>query len=224
MNVIYALVHPVSLDIRYIGKTMRSLGTRLSAHMSDAQRVNKTYLHNWINSLPSKPLIVVIEEEPADLSEAEKYWIALFRAADIRLVNGTAGGDGWVLGQKHRPESRLKMSEWQRGRKMPREGVEKQAAALRGRKASPETKAKLSAAKRGTTWKTGKPAWNRGMRMSDDIRSRMAEGRIGLKFADSHKEAIAKGSTNMWAKRTLEERIEIGRKISETKRAKHATA
>jgi len=39
---IYSLSHPITKDIRYIGKTKESLNSRLSKHLCDKKRSEKT--------------------------------------------------------------------------------------------------------------------------------------------------------------------------------------
>ena len=59
---IYALKHPVTQEIRYIGRTKNSLKVRLTGHLSKAkQNKFKTYKDNWILSLQTKPIIELLE-------------------------------------------------------------------------------------------------------------------------------------------------------------------
>lgn len=57
----------------------------------------------------------MLEEVPAgQVNEAEKFWIAQFRALGFRLVNTTDGGDGTTKGHKFGPmseEHKRKISE-----------------------------------------------------------------------------------------------------------------
>ena len=48
---IYTLEHPITKEIRYIGKTTRSLKKRLSEHVSEASFNHGVHKINWINSL-----------------------------------------------------------------------------------------------------------------------------------------------------------------------------
>lgn len=58
---IYALIDPITLKVRYIGRTTYSLKKRLSEHISKARNFNNyTHKENWIRSLlkiNSKPYI-----------------------------------------------------------------------------------------------------------------------------------------------------------------------
>jgi hypothetical protein len=90
---IYGLVDPRTNEIRYVGKTKRTLRVRLRAHINDRPKSN-TYKHNWINQLKQINLEpIIIELELCDENtwiEREKYWISYFE----NLTNLTTGGEG----------------------------------------------------------------------------------------------------------------------------------
>ena len=163
---IYALKDPRTDFVRYIGRTCDP-AKRLGAHLSEAQ-VNKatllTHKDNWLRSLIAnglKPVMDILESGSGDWAEAERRWIARFRA-EGNLINRTDGGDG-VPGLEAKPESRLKMSLAAKARAMSEEGKAHLSLAGRnshekaprssppiawtfsGRKHTPETRAKISA-------------------------------------------------------------------------------
>ena len=71
---IYVLKHPDTLEIRYVGKTIRSLSRRLGNHISNAKgNKHNKHLSNWILSilaLGKRP----IEESRRKRSETIKAW------------------------------------------------------------------------------------------------------------------------------------------------------
>lgn len=96
-TLIYTLSDPDTKEIRYVGKTVKSLKSRLSNHIYTSKKFNN-YRCNWIQSILNrgkKPLIDVIDsclwEESQEL---ETYWIAQFKAWNFNLVNATNGGEG----------------------------------------------------------------------------------------------------------------------------------
>ncbi|MFN7301685.1 MAG: NUMOD1 domain-containing DNA-binding protein [Bacteroidota bacterium] len=92
MNYIYALIDPLTNNIRYIGKTV-NLASRYSFHVNDK---SNTYKVNWIKSLQTqnlKPIMVVIDKCKYSWQDREKFWIAHFKKM-YKLTNLTAGGDG----------------------------------------------------------------------------------------------------------------------------------
>lgn len=95
-GVIYGIYHPKVRELRYIGKTVQSISVRLARHIRGAKQ-NGTMLQRWLNQLSSSPMIFIIEENPDNLEEAEKFWIAKARADGVRLLNGTEGGNGGAL-------------------------------------------------------------------------------------------------------------------------------
>lgn len=99
MNKIYALVCPVSNEVRYIGKTSQTLKARLAAHCSDAKRSDNSHKCRWIRKLSRKslrPTIWLLEEVPKGIGwqDRERAWISKAFEYRIRLTNQTLGGDG----------------------------------------------------------------------------------------------------------------------------------
>jgi len=61
---IYALICPITKDIRYIGKTKHPK-SRYNQHLKDAEKRNKTEKQKWIIKLKSKnmkPLLQIIDK------------------------------------------------------------------------------------------------------------------------------------------------------------------
>jgi hypothetical protein len=170
---IYALHHPES-DHVYIGQS--SLG--MKRPMQHGQAVSMEKLAHlprikWIGSLRAKGLeyeIAILEELPSadDLNDAEKFYIACFKAMGIPLLNLTEGGDGgaeisrryWSdpksrekkskerLGQKHDEETKTKISESHKGKKKSLEVRANMSRAAQERAATPEWKEKQSKAQK----------------------------------------------------------------------------
>lgn len=73
---IYTLADPKTLEIKYIGKTIKTLNRRLSTHLQDSKKYNHKCA-NWIKSLKYKPIIELIEEVDISIANnTEIYWIA----------------------------------------------------------------------------------------------------------------------------------------------------
>jgi len=95
---IYGLFSP-SGELRYVGKTLRTLGRRLHQHFWACSLAKDNHRNSWLKSLLAqgqRPEIQLIQKlnTVSDLNEAEKYWIGFFRSQGCDLVNGTNGGDG----------------------------------------------------------------------------------------------------------------------------------
>lgn len=105
--------------VRYIGITTQKLSTRLSGHLVSYRQAFKHkkalhYRHCWIKSLIDKrqlPTIHLISyyDTVEELKQAEIKYIREYKAAGIKLVNLTLGGDG-TNGFKHNPEEIAKIS------------------------------------------------------------------------------------------------------------------
>lgn len=236
---IYGLCDPRTQELRYVGVT-NDLERRISQHLRDRSISRKA---NWIRSLLKenyKPEMFVIEEvEESNWQEREQHWIGFYRGAGSDLTNLTIGGDAPMLGKKHTPETRAKMSQVRRGennhnygKKFSAETCEKIGEAHRGEKhpnygkhLSEETRVKIGEANSGrrrtpetrrkmSEAKIGKHPWNYGKHLSDALRAKLSEAHTGIKHHLFGKhlspETRAKIRMSKLGKpRTLETRIKL---------------
>lgn len=133
LTTIYALCHPVTNEIRYVGKSINP-NKRYQTHCNGKWN---THVSNWIHSLINKPIMIELEIVGDDWVEAEQFWISYFKGLGAQLTNLTVGGEG-MIGYKATEETRKKLSE--------------------AAKASmtPERKAKICESNRGNTRFLGK--------------------------------------------------------------------
>lgn len=108
---IYTLSDPYTKEVRYIGKTVKSLKSRLNNHLYTSKKVNN-YRCNWIKSILNKgnvPIIEILDEcQWKDSQHLECYWISQFKSWGFDLVNSTEGGEG-NLGLKLNNERKQKL-------------------------------------------------------------------------------------------------------------------
>jgi hypothetical protein len=165
--IVYALSHPVTGEVRYIGKSERGL-RRPKEHGKcyHYKRLSHTPLYRWIQKLKNQGLdyaIEVVEEclDRPSLMTAERYWISQFRAWGFRLLNICDGGEGFTghhtnetkakiaaasALRKHTPESRQKLSDTKRGLPLSedhRQALRKPHPGAQGKKKSPETRERM---------------------------------------------------------------------------------
>jgi hypothetical protein len=101
--IIYTLKCPRTLEVRYVGFTSKGARSRLLKHINTAVKARRPICsQRWILSLVSiglVPLIEVIESGSGDgWQDAERRWIAHYRAQGAGLTNATDGGEsitGW---------------------------------------------------------------------------------------------------------------------------------
>jgi len=108
---IYKLIHPETLEVRYVGKTVESLKRRLSKHINN--RMNNSKVNKWIRKLirnKQYPIIELIEQTTDDVwIEREMYWIDYYRQKNCNLMNITPGGECGSLNYTHTNEAKNKI-------------------------------------------------------------------------------------------------------------------
>lgn len=214
---IYTLSHPETGEVRYVGKTTQGLKKRLNGHMKKAKEAirigkNNRHLINWINSLPSEPVIEDIEgcSNDQELKEAEIFYISYFRFLGIRLVNATEGGEGTV-GYKHTEETKKKIATASTGRLHTTEAKKKLSIAHTGKKLLDSTKVKLSEI-------------NMGKKLSEEAKAKMSVSLKGHIVTQETREKIsqahASGSFNEHYKNMLGKQYSLGYKHTEKAKKK----
>jgi hypothetical protein len=201
---IYVLTDPKDGRVRYVGRSMRA-HKRLSGHVSESRKhPTKNHRTRWISSLLKvglQPNLVFIQTGIGDWAEAERGWVAFFRALGCDLTNSTDGGDG-TIGYTHSVEAREKMAEASRQQVFSLETRAKMSASHLGMKFTPEHRAKLcgpkhtaesrariAQAKRGVPRPPDMVANMRGRKRSDATKTKISVKLMGSKRSA---ESIAK--------------------------------
>lgn len=213
-HLIYALVDPRDGRVRYVGKTSRSLASRLNQHCAPS-RLDNPHKRNWVRSVLDdgfKVGIRLLEECNDDQwRERETFWIASFDG----LTNKTLGGDG-SSGCVPTAESRAKMSRSQTGRSHSPETIAKMrgkvaseetrkniSRALMGHSVSAETRAKLSQYNTGRHHTEESKANMRKRRPTEETRRKMREARLGKPLSPEHKANARAGLLAYFSNRKL---------------------
>ena len=179
---IYVLVDPRTNKIRYVGRAVNTKN-RLKGHMHGK---DGKHTRNWIEQLKRKgmkPRLLVVEiVSDENWRDAERKWIAYYRANGTRLTNIADGGGG-VSGYRHSNRSKKKISnalkckshseEWNRknseahlgqrtwlGRHHSEKTKQKIGNANRGKKRTDAVRKKMSESRKGrVAWNKGIPSW-----------------------------------------------------------------
>ena len=182
MGVIYLITCRIN-GKPYVGKTKRSLETRIAEHKRNKSKGNSPVemaidKYGWENFT-----VEILEVCPVEmLNEREKFWIAALNSKSPNGYNLTDGGDGQVGCTQ---ETRAKMSAAKKGKPAHNKGK-------KGKPHSAETKAKMSAAHKGKSPSNkGKPAHNRGVKATAETRAKLSAAHKGKKHSP---ETIAKMS------------------------------
>ena len=193
---IYTLKHPDTLEVRYVGKTVRSLSRRLGNHIANAKgKKHNKHLSNWILNilaLGKRPVIELIEEVDSSVwQEREKYWITQFS----NLINLTEGGDG-CEGFLHDEATRIKCRVANIGRKHTQEFKDALSNRLRGTNFTEEHKARIGAA-------------NRGKVRTIATRQKLSEVHKGIPQSEESRRKRSETIKAWWAKRkSIEDIVE----------------
>lgn len=145
---IYALIDPVTAEVRYIGKTINPK-VRLALHLCETKNTHK---NQWLAKLRRagvKPLMSIIEvienSNDLDWQDRERFWIAHYLANGVRLTNLDSGGR---QGMRKSAQTRELIRQKATGRVMPKEAIEK-SRATRAANMNDEVRARLSRAQLG---------------------------------------------------------------------------
>ena len=191
---IYVLKHPDTLEIRYVGKTVRSLSRRLGNHIANAKgNKHNKHLSNWVISILNdnkRPIIELLEEcEYSVWQEREKFWISQFP----NLINLTEGGDG-CLGFIHDDSTKEKLRMAMIGRKHTEEFKQAMSLRLKGKPLSEEHKANIGKA-------------NSGKKATDATKKKLSESHKDIKQSEESRKKRSETIKAWWAKRKSNEDI-----------------
>lgn len=156
---IYLLVDPITLEIRYVG-TALDPQRRFLRHREAAKRGDHFPIYRWW-----REALTLGDGEPTMLSidsgsyREERELILNLKLLGARLLNVSGKSGSGHLGHRHIAEARRKISEavrgknlgnaWNIGRSLSEETRRRISTSLTGIVRSPETRARISATKTG---------------------------------------------------------------------------
>lgn len=150
--IVYALIDPCTLMIRYIGKSVNGM-SRARWHFSASGREGNTHRANWLKGLARDllvPIVTVLDTSALSrhgLDQLEIWWIAYGKAFGWPLTNMTDGGDGGYKAAFHwtsTPEGAIKIKEVTNRPEFRKRSSETKLGDLNPMK-RPEARAKLRA-------------------------------------------------------------------------------
>ncbi len=100
---IYALIHPITEEIRYIGRTTKKLSRRLSEHICESKANHGTHKRHWIKKLKNEglvPKIIPLKELDCTWEESyeiEQSIISEYLIKGFKLTNLQDKGAGLII-------------------------------------------------------------------------------------------------------------------------------
>lgn len=135
----------------YIGQTINNLKKRKRDHISNAlNKENNMYFHRAIRKYGSNSFTWKILQECdtiEELNRLEIYYIDLYNTFK-NGYNLTLGGNS-IMGFKHSEETKKRMSEAAKGRKLSKDQIQRLSEINKGKKLSEETRRRISESLRG---------------------------------------------------------------------------
>ncbi len=188
---IYALRDPITLEIRYIGKTDQPK-VRLRKHVMTG-RWERTHKGNWIRSLLAqglRPLFEVIDTvAQSEWQAAECAYVLFYKEEGCNLVNSTPGGEGLGAGENHPMFGKPQPDEVRAKRSVSMNGKNK------GKYPSALARARMSAAQKA---REVPPYF--GKKHSDATRAKMSATRKGRKQSEEHRAKRGVARKAAWAR------------------------
>ena len=207
-HVIYALTDPNTHEVRYIGRA-KDLTVRLKRHW---RGLGRSHVAKWISALKrhgQRPGVTVLQTVSAScICNAERYWIAHYRALGCPLTNIGDGGEGGMPGAKHSEETKAKIGAAHRGKIVSAEARARMSEAQRramtqerraeigaaSRNRSPEANARIGEANRGRSpseeTRAKISAASKGRPQSEEARRKRSEALKGRKKSPEHIEKL----------------------------------
>lgn len=175
-NIIYGLIDPRTIMVRYVGMTSRGL-SRPRRHRTRVSDRDTSHRANWLRELRRLGLayeiaVLDVAKGQNDLPGLEQWWIAYGRACGWPLTNATDGGEGSL---NPSPEAIEKTRRAKLGTTASEETRRRMSEAQRARLASPEARRAVGDRSRAS-WAASGPG--RHEKISAALRARQVSARV----------------------------------------------
>ena len=194
---IYQITNTINGKI-YIGKTIKTIEQRFKQHISVSRRQtatqSNTVLHRAIRKYGTESFTITELESgfnsEDDLNEAEIRYISELSPQ----YNMTEGGEG-ISGHEHSSETRKKISETHKGKKLSEDHIRKISEAKKGKKLSEDHIRKMSESRKGKPkseeHKRKMSEAFKGRNRSEETKRKISESLKGRKRSEETKRKIS---------------------------------
>lgn len=191
---IYALLDPVTEEVRYVGQSKDAV-ERLRGHLGRARDGVNTHLYCWLRKIGKPGLRILEEVQTRPLAdERERHWIAWFRAQGMNLTNIAPGGTG---GYEHSEHTKQKISAAKKGIPLlPLRGVplsiehrQKLADRKRGAPGNHRVPHSVESRQKNAAAHKGRPSPFRGRRHTEEANRKNSEAHSGKPWSAARRQA-----------------------------------
>lgn len=173
----------------YVGVTRRTVAKRLTKHISSARTGSRYAVHRALRKYGRNVRLIVLAQGVPfnEAKDLEIWWISRLNTFGVSGYNATTGGEGATMA----PETRRKISETTKGRKLTEDHKRKIGLAAKGRKPTEETKKRISEAKK----------FSAEHRAKISKATKGNQGNLGKKFSAEHRAKLSEAGKRDWRKR-----------------------
>lgn len=208
---IYAIINKRDCK-KYIGQSV-NIHKRWNEHRHALEQNKHFNIHlqrAWNNG--DRFEFTVIEKCDIDkLNEREIYWIEYYNTMDMRYGYNLCAGGNSTTGRVCSEETRKKISEGNRGKKISAETLRKRSETFRKHMEDPVYRERHHKIMSEVSKKHGSP-WNKGRSPSAETRKKLSEKLMGRYVSEEHKEKLRglySGSKSITAKLNEQDVVQI---------------
>jgi len=191
--IIYKITNTINNKC-YIGRTIQKMKCRKNFHLYCKNKDIKYHLYNAIRKYGEKNFkweIIKRCDCESDLISYEKFYINKFDSYR-NGYNQTEGGEG-IFGYKHTEETKKKISDAHKGKKLSERHKRKIGQAHKGKIITENTRKRMSKGQKKRFKNSG--GTNKGRQFSEEHKNKISSALKGRKLSEEHKKKLSISKT-----------------------------